>query len=103
MEYLRGMVSIGDNNEYTYLRNHNFSSTIVMELIRTDTGEAQCIGVVFDVNTASNDCDRTFFWHKGALPEHDYRTSERAMTIDEVKDFYPEYLSTGRILLRKDQ
>lgn len=87
MEYLRGMVSIGDNNEYTYLRNHNFSSTIVMELIRTDTGEAQCIGVVFDVNTASNDCDRTFFWHKGALPEHDYRTSERAMTIEEVKDF----------------
>ena len=30
MEYLRGMVSIGDNNEYTYLRNHNFSSTIVL-------------------------------------------------------------------------
>ena len=31
MEYLRGMVSVDDNNSYTYLRNEDFSSTIVME------------------------------------------------------------------------
>ena len=34
IEYLRGMVNIGDNNEFSYLRNQNFSSTIVLELIR---------------------------------------------------------------------
>ena len=28
IEYLRGMVNIGDNNEFSYLRNQNFSSTI---------------------------------------------------------------------------
>ena len=30
IEYLRGMVSIGDNDEFSYLRNRNFSSTIVL-------------------------------------------------------------------------
>ena len=39
IEYLRGMVNIGDNNEFSYLRNRNFSSTIVLELKRTDTEE----------------------------------------------------------------
>lgn len=87
MEYLRGMVSIGENNEYTYLRNKNFSSTIVMELNRTDTGEKQCIGVVFDVTVSSNECERTFFWHKGPLPDNAYRTSGRVMTIEEVKEY----------------
>ena len=43
IEYLRGMVNIGDNNEFSYLRNRNFSSTIVLELKRTDTEEYQCI------------------------------------------------------------
>ena len=43
MEYLRGMVSVDDNNSYTYLRNEDFSSTIVMELERTDTRERLCI------------------------------------------------------------
>ena len=31
IEYLRGMVNIGENNESQYLRNQNFSSTIVLE------------------------------------------------------------------------
>ena len=31
IEYLRGMVNIGENNESEYLRNKNFSSTIVLE------------------------------------------------------------------------
>lgn len=37
IEYLRGMVNIGENNESQYLRNQNFSSTIVLELEQTDT------------------------------------------------------------------
>ena len=31
IEYLRGMVNISENNESQYLRNKNFSSTIVLE------------------------------------------------------------------------
>ena len=42
IEYLRGMVNIGENNEFSYLRNQNFSSTIVLELKRSDTGQCQC-------------------------------------------------------------
>ena len=35
IEYLRGMINIGENNEFAYLRNQNFSSTIVLELRQT--------------------------------------------------------------------
>lgn len=87
IEYLRGMVNIGENNEFSYLRNRNFSSEIVMELKRTDTGERQCIGVVFDVETATNEISRLFFWHKGQLLESGYRISGRAMSTDEVKEY----------------
>ena len=45
IEYLRGMVNIGENNEFSYLRNQNFSSTIVLELKRSDTGQCQCVGI----------------------------------------------------------
>jgi len=72
IEYLRGMINIGEDNHFSYLRNQNFSSTIVLELKRTDTGECQCVGVVFDVETATNEISRMFFWHKGELPEHRY-------------------------------
>ena len=85
IEYLRGMVNIGDNNEFSYLRNRNFSSTIVLELKRTDTGEYQCIGIVFDVETSSNEISRRFFWHKGPLWENEYRTDTRTMSIREVE------------------
>lgn len=85
IEYLRGMVNIGDNNEFSYLRNRNFSSTIVLELKRTDTEEYQCIGIVFDVETASNEISRRFFWHKGPLWENEYRTETRTMSIREVE------------------
>lgn len=87
IEYLRGMINIKEDNEYTYLRNRNFSTTIVMELQRTDTGEKQCIGAVFDVITATNESSKMFFWHKGPLPDSYYRTTERTMSIDEVKEF----------------
>lgn len=85
IEYLRGMVTIGDNNEFSYLRNQNFSSTIVLELKRTDTGECQCIGIVFDVDTASNDIGRRFFWHRGPLWDNAYRNDTRTMSIAEVE------------------
>lgn len=87
IEYLRGMVNIGDNNEFSYLRNRNFSSTIVLELRQTDTGRCQCVGVVFDVETDTNQISRLFFWHEGALWDNHYRTGNRTMTTEEVKDY----------------
>ncbi len=90
IEYLRGMINIGEDNSFSYLRNRNFSSTIVLELQRTDTGERQCVGVVFDVETASNEISRLFFWHKGGIPDHEYRTEDggdRAMSTAEVKNW----------------
>ena len=87
IEYLRGMVNIGEDNQFSYLRNRNFSTTIVMELKRTDTSEYQSIGVVFDVETASNEVSRLFFWHRGPLLESGYRTKGRTMVIDEIKEY----------------
>ena len=55
------------------MRNQNFSSTIVLELEQTDTKEKQCVGVVFDVETATNEINRLFFWHKSGLLENQYR------------------------------
>lgn len=86
IEYLRGMVNIGENNEFAYLRNKNFSTTIVLELKRTGSGECQCVGIVFDVDTATNETARRFFWHTGPLWEDHYRSGERAMTIAEVEE-----------------
>lgn len=93
IEYLRGMVNIGENNEFSYLRNQNFSSTIVLEMQQTCTEEYQCIGVVFDVNTASNEVSRRFFWHKGPLWENEYRTPSRPMSISEVEQYLREHYS----------
>lgn len=87
IEYLRGMVNIGEDNQFSYLRNKNFSSTIVMELGRTDTGEYQSIGVAFDVESATNEISRLFFWHKGPILESAYRTGGRAMSIEELKEY----------------
>lgn len=85
IEYLRGMVNIGENGEFAYLRNQNFSTTIVLELKRTDTGTCQCVGVVFDVETATNHISRRFFWHQGPLWENEYRTGDRPITIAELE------------------
>lgn len=87
IEYLRGMISIDESNQYQYLRNANFSTTIVMELRRTDTNEMQCIGIVFDVMSASNEYNKMFFWHKGSLFSSHYCTEGRPMSISEVKEF----------------
>ncbi len=93
MEYLRGMINIGDDNRFSYLRNQNFSSTIVLELKRTDTGESQCVGVVFDVEVASNEISRMFFWHRGPLPDHCYRLPSRTMSTEEVKAWLLEHFT----------
>ena len=54
IEYLRGMVAVGEKDEVTYLRNKNFSTTIVLEFTQTESDEKECLGVVFDVDTARN-------------------------------------------------
>lgn len=87
MEYLRGMTNIGESGEATYLRNHNFSTTIVLELQNTITKEQECVGVVFDVDCASNDVTRMFFWHRGALMDRQYRYHDRAMATSEIKEY----------------
>ena len=87
IEYLRGMVNIGENNEFQYLRNKNFSSTIVLEFEQTDTKEKQCVGVVFDVDTATNEVGRLFFWHTGGLLENHYRADRRCLTTAEIREY----------------
>ena len=87
IEYLRGMINIGENNQAEYKRNRNFSTTIVLEMEQTVTGERDCIGVVFDVETATNEINRMFFWHKGGMLPGDYRTENRTMTMNEVRDY----------------
>ena len=85
IEYLRGMVNIGENGDFAYLRNQNFSTTIVLELKRTDNGQCQCVGVVFDVETGTNNISRRFFWHTGPLWESEYRVGDRPVTIAELE------------------
>lgn len=97
IEYLRGMVNIGEDNSFSYLRNANFSSTIVLELRRTDTGECQCVGVVFDVETASNEISRMFFWHRGPIPDHAYRMESSEAEKPEIKEFPAEATESGRM------
>ena len=87
IEYLRGMVNISENNESQYLRNRNFSSTIVLEFEQTNTGDRQCVGVVFDVDTATNEISRLFFWHQGGLLENKYRTEKRCLTTMEIREY----------------
>lgn len=87
IEYLRGMVNISENNESQYLRNRNFSSTIVLELTQTNTRDKQCVGVVFDVDTSNNDISRLFFWHTGELLSNHYRSEGRCLTTTEMREY----------------
>lgn len=87
IEYLRGMVNISENNESQYLRNRNFSSTIVLELTQTNTRDKQCVGVVFDVDTSNNDISRLFFWHMGELLPNHYRSEGRCLTTAEMREY----------------
>ncbi len=96
IEYLRGMVNISENNEAQYLRNQNFSSTIVLEFEQTNTEEKQCVGVVFDVDTASNDINRLFFWHTGGLLSSGYRTERRCLSTAELREYLQRTFSQDR-------
>ena len=93
IEYLRGMVNIGENNEFSYLRNQNFSSTIVLELKRSDTGACQSGGIVFYEETSAYDISRRFFWHKGPMWDNAYRTGSRTMSISEVESYLQEHFN----------
>lgn len=93
IEYLRGMVNIGDDNNFSYLRNQNFSSTIVLEFKDTEKNICQCVGVVFDVETAANEITRLFFWHKGAMPEDCYRMANRPKSTEEIKKWLGQNFS----------
>lgn len=95
LEYLRGMINIGENNEVSYLRNKNFSSTIVLELENTKTKEQECIGIVFDVETTTNEISRLFFWHKGPLLERQYRWEERCMATTEIREYLQRNFKEG--------
>lgn len=85
------MINIGENNQISYRRNRNFSSTIVLEMEQSATKEKECIGVVFDVDTSNNEIGRLFFWHKGGMIPGDYRTGERTMTTSEVREYLQKH------------
>lgn len=93
IEYLRGMKVVQENNEISYLRNKNFSTTIVLEFRDTQNQHYQCIGVVFDVDVSVNDVSRMFFWHTGELPENRYRNGEKVFTISELKEYLQQNYS----------
>ena len=87
IEYLRGMKVVQDNNEISYLRNKNFSTTIVLEFQDTETHKFQSIGVIFDVDVSVNDINRMFFWHSGPLLSNQYREGDRVLSIRELKEY----------------
>ena len=56
IEYLRGMINIGENNQISYRRNQNFSSPpLYWKWSRAPQRRRQCVGVVFDVDTSTNE------------------------------------------------
>jgi uncharacterized protein YPO0396 len=87
IEYLRGMKVVQENNEISYLRNKNFSTTIVLELMDTENHKYQCVGVIFDVDVSVNEVNRLFFRHTGALAPSHYRDGEKVYSINELKEY----------------
>ncbi len=87
IEYLRGMKVVQENNNISYLRNKNFSSTIVLEFQDSETLKHQCVGIVFDVVVSSNDVNHMFFWHTGELLDNCYRDGDKAISMNELKEY----------------
>jgi uncharacterized protein YPO0396 len=87
IEYLRGMKVVQENDVASYLRNKNFSTTIVLEFHETETDKYQSIGIVFDVDVSVNDINRMFFWHKGQLATNCYRDGDKVLSINELKEY----------------
>lgn len=90
IEYLRGMKVVQENDEAGYLRNKNFSTTIVLEFQDMESNQFQCIGVVFDVDVSVNDINRMFFRHKGPFAPNGYREGERVFSVNELKEYLRE-------------
>lgn len=90
IEYLRGMKAVQENDEAGYLRNKNFSATIVLEFQDTESLIYQSIGVVFDVDVTDNDISRMFFRHKGPLADNAYREGEKVFSVKEWKEYLKE-------------
>ena len=90
IEYLRGMKVVQENNEISYLRNQNFSSTIVLEFQDTETHAYQTIGIVFDVDVSVNDVNRLLFRHSGELFANGYREGDKVLSINELKECLKE-------------
>lgn len=90
IEYLRGMKVVQENDEAGYLRNKNFSTTIVLEFQDVESMKYQSIGVVFDVDVSVNDINRMFFWHKGTLAPNAYREGEKVFSVNELKEYFKE-------------
>ena len=101
LEYLRGMKVVKANNEIGYLRNKNFSSTIVLEFKDTETHKFQSIGVIFDVDVTVNDISRMFFWHTGELAQNCYRDGERVLSINELKEYLKDNYSKEEYYLSR--
>lgn len=100
IEYLRGMIQIEENNKIKYLRNKNFSSTVVLEFQDTETKSMQCIGVAFDVDTNNNHIIKQWFWHTGALLENNYQNGDnKTLTIGELKDYLKRNFSQDEYFL----
>ncbi|MGB4660609.1 MAG: SbcC/MukB-like Walker B domain-containing protein [Mobilitalea sp.] len=91
LEYLRGMKVVQENNEISYLRNKNFSTTICLEFRDTELKKSQSLGVVFDVDVATNDVNRMFFWHSGEMASNCYREGDRVFSINEMKEYVQEH------------
>ncbi|HWT74148.1 MAG TPA: SbcC/MukB-like Walker B domain-containing protein [Mobilitalea sp.] len=91
IEYLRGMKVVQENNDISYLRNKNFSTTIVLEFQDTETHKYQSLGVIFDVDVSVNDVSRMFFWHAGELAANRYREGDKVFSINELKDYIQEH------------
>ena len=90
IEYLRGMKVVQENNEISYLRNKNFSTTIVLEFQDTETHKYMSLGVIFDVDVSINDVSRMFFWHTGELISNHYRDGEKVISINDLKNYIQE-------------
>ncbi|PYG90183.1 uncharacterized protein YPO0396 [Ruminiclostridium sufflavum DSM 19573] len=86
IEYLRGMKVVQENNNISYLRNKNFSSSVVLEFQDSETLKYQSIGVAFDVDVSVNSVNHMFFRHLGELLPDLYRDGGRAVSINELRE-----------------
>ncbi len=54
------------------------------------------MGVVFDVETATNEMGRLFFWHAGGILDNHYRGEKRALSTAEIQEYLQRILPPER-------